>query len=57
MADWTSVSRTVPPGRDSLGDQSPRHVIRGDGNLLGFKVHLPLRIVPGRLELLDQVAR
>ncbi len=56
MADCTSVSRIVPPERIRSAISAKGQVVRRLRDLLGLKVHLPLVVVPGRLELLDQVA-
>src|SRR5271157_4918063 len=43
-------------GADPLGDQAPGEVVGRGRAFLGLAVHLPLVVVPGRLELLDQVS-
>ncbi len=57
MADWTSVSRIVPPARTRSAISPKARSNAEHVNLLGVAVHLPLLVIPGRLELLDQVAR
>ncbi len=57
MADCTSVSRIVPPARTRSAIRPNARSYADRVNLLGLAVHLPLLVVPGRLELLDQVAR
>ena len=57
MADWTSVSRIVPPARTRSAISPNATSNASSRDFLGVEVHLPLLVVPGRLELLDQVAR
>ena len=57
IAGWTSVSRTVPPARTRSAISPNATSYAATRDLLGVLVHLPLVVVPSRLELLDQVAR